>query len=195
MIASHFLHAFIVVQPLEPNSQNTRYKGQEFKEFLLTKLINAENACYKAEKFAKLELRTRTSLLQNLVDELKEKTREFLGADLVGQMAASPTPETPKADNTTAGSRFIDTVKKALISRVRSKPVVTASKSSSKSKSSNDSNSSSPDITSRGPLNNVTSNNNNALSSLTSNGKDLQNGNNPTMLGPQHIVECCYNLV
>lgn len=43
----------------------------EFKEFLLTKLINAENACYKAEKFAKLELRTRTSLLQSLIDELK----------------------------------------------------------------------------------------------------------------------------
>ncbi|XP_065358183.1 rap1 GTPase-activating protein 1 isoform X2 [Calliphora vicina] len=150
MIASHFLHAFIVVQPLEPNTPNTRYKvsvaarddvpffgptlpnpavfrkGQDFKEFLLTKLINAENACYKAEKFAKLELRTRTSLLQNLVDELKEKTREFLGADLVGQMAASPTPETPKADNTTAGSRFIDTVKKALISRVRSQSVDTS---------------------------------------------------------------------
>ena len=25
MIASHFLHAFIVVQVIEPNSQNTRY--------------------------------------------------------------------------------------------------------------------------------------------------------------------------
>lgn len=53
--------------------------GPEFKEFLLTKLINAENACYKAEKFAKLELRTRTSLLQTLTDELKQKTTEFLG--------------------------------------------------------------------------------------------------------------------
>ncbi|KAF1414187.1 Rap1 GTPase-activating protein 1, partial [Spheniscus humboldti] len=30
-------------------------KGPEFQEFLLTKLINAEYACYKAEKFAKLE--------------------------------------------------------------------------------------------------------------------------------------------
>ncbi|XP_059220173.1 rap1 GTPase-activating protein 1 isoform X2 [Stomoxys calcitrans] len=150
MIASHFLHAFIVIQPLEPNTPNTRYKvsvtarddvpffgptlpnpavfrkGQEFKEFILTKLINAENACYKAEKFAKLELRTRTSLLQNLVDELKEKTREFLGADLSGTVAVSPIPETPKADTTTAGSRFIDTVKKALISRVRSQSVDTS---------------------------------------------------------------------
>lgn len=146
MIASHFLHAFIVIQPLEPNTPNTRYKvsvtarddvpffgptlpnpaifrkGIEFKEFLLTKLINAENACYKAEKFAKLELRTRTSLLQNLVEELKEKTRDFLGADL-STGATSPAPDTPKSDNSNAGSRFIDTVKKALISRVRSQSV------------------------------------------------------------------------
>lgn len=33
-------------------------QGPEFQEFLLTKLINAEYACYKAEKFAKLEVRT-----------------------------------------------------------------------------------------------------------------------------------------
>ena len=31
-------------------------QGPEFREFLLTKLINAENACYKAERFAKLEV-------------------------------------------------------------------------------------------------------------------------------------------
>ncbi|XP_039437570.1 rap1 GTPase-activating protein 1 isoform X3 [Culex pipiens pallens] len=143
MIASHFLHAFVVVQPLEPNTPNCRYKisvtarddvpffgptlpqpsvfkkGPELKEFLLTKLINAENACYKADKFAQLELRTRTSLLQNLVDELKEKTRDFLGADLLGA-PTSPTPETPKSEGGFTGSRFIDTVKKALNARLRS---------------------------------------------------------------------------
>lgn len=32
-------------------------QGPEFQEFLLTKLINAEYACYRAEKFAKLEVR------------------------------------------------------------------------------------------------------------------------------------------
>ncbi|KAL1498001.1 hypothetical protein ABEB36_008867 [Hypothenemus hampei] len=130
MIASHFLHAFIVVQVLDAETPNARYKvsvtarddvpffgptlptpavfkhGLEFKEFLLTKLINAENACYKAEKFAKLELRTRTSLLQSLTDELKEKTADFLGG---GQATA---PGTPKGDSG-PGARFIDTVKKA----------------------------------------------------------------------------------
>ncbi|KAJ9597843.1 hypothetical protein L9F63_011338, partial [Diploptera punctata] len=144
MIASHFLHAFIVVQVLDPNSPNTRYKvsvtarddvpffgptlptpavfkkGPEFKEFLLTKLINAENACYKAEKFAKLELRTRSSLLQSLTDELREKSREFLG----GGDSSQSTPDTPKSDSSSgAGSRFIDTVRKALIARVRSTSV------------------------------------------------------------------------
>ena len=34
-------------------------KGPALKEFLLTKLINAELACYKAERFAKLEVRRR----------------------------------------------------------------------------------------------------------------------------------------
>lgn len=170
MIASHFLHAFIVVQPLEPNTPNARYKvsvtarddvpffgptlpspsvfmrGPELQEFLLTKLINAENACYKASRFATLELRTRTSLLQNLVDELKVKTHEYLGsgngaggaggsfgADGVWNESGpnSPAPDasgggggssttTPKADSGSgnAGLRFIDTVRKAL--RVRS---------------------------------------------------------------------------
>ncbi|NXX84746.1 RPGP1 protein, partial [Urocolius indicus] len=79
MIASNFLHAFVVVQLEQDGSQGTLYKvsvtarddvpffgpplpdpavfrkGPEFQEFLLTKLINAEYACYKAEKFAKLE--------------------------------------------------------------------------------------------------------------------------------------------
>nr|CAD7444326.1 unnamed protein product [Timema bartmani] len=142
MIASHFLHAYIVVQVLEPQTPNTRYKvsvtarddvpffgptlpnpavfkkGPELKEFLLTKLINAENACYKAEKFSKLELRTRTSLLQSLVDELRDKSREFLGG------SDSPSaPDTPKSDGGGAGSRFIDTVRKALTARVRSQSV------------------------------------------------------------------------
>lgn len=93
-------------------------KGRELKEFLLTKLINAENACYKANKFAQLELRTRASLLQNLADDLKKKTIEFLGTGVrVEPGAVSPQPEgTPKQEG--PSTRFIDTVKKA-ISKVR----------------------------------------------------------------------------
>lgn len=142
MIASHFLHAFIVVQVMDPNTSNTRYKvsvtarddvpffgpnfpqpaifraGPDFREFLLTKLINAENAAYKAHKFAKLELRTRSSLLHSLCEELREKTREYLG----GESEESRHGDTSNGSGT--GTRFIDTVRKALIARVRSNPSV-----------------------------------------------------------------------
>jgi len=41
--------------PTMPNPAVFRH-GPDFKQFLLTKLVNAENACYKAHKFAKLEV-------------------------------------------------------------------------------------------------------------------------------------------
>ncbi|XP_058794361.1 rap1 GTPase-activating protein 1-like isoform X2 [Phymastichus coffea] len=150
MIASHFLHAFIVVQVVDPCTPNTRYKvsitarddvpwfgptlptpavflrGVEFKEFLLTKLVNAENAAYKAEKFSKLELRTRSALLESLTEELQTKTAEFLGAtagnlsSFLGNCPVSPTSnDVSGTASGGSGSRFIDTVRKALISRVR----------------------------------------------------------------------------
>ncbi|XP_039289519.1 rap1 GTPase-activating protein 1 [Nilaparvata lugens] len=144
MIASHFLHAYIVVQAIEPNTPNTRYeikvtarddvpffgptlpsppifkKGPELKEFLLTKLINAENACYKAHKFAKLELRTRTSLLSSLCEELREKSKDFMGGE--GGLSGGDPADTPKSESG-PGTRFIDTVRKALIARVRNQGV------------------------------------------------------------------------
>nr|XP_042710980.1 rap1 GTPase-activating protein 1-like isoform X10 [Chrysemys picta bellii] len=79
MIASNFLHAYVVVQLAHGAIGETLYKvsvtarddvpffgpplpnpaifkkGPEFREFLLAKLINAEYSCYQAEKFAKLE--------------------------------------------------------------------------------------------------------------------------------------------
>lgn len=103
MIASNFLHAYVVVQAENPCSGNTLYKvsvtarddvpffgpplptpavfqkGPEFQEFLLTKLINAEYACYKAEKFAKLEERTRTALLETLYEELHLNSQAMMG--------------------------------------------------------------------------------------------------------------------
>ncbi|KAL4647562.1 rap1 GTPase-activating protein 2 isoform X4 [Arapaima gigas] len=104
MIASNFLHAYVVVQVENPGTEHTTYKvvsvtaredvpsfgpplpnppvfkkGPEFWEFLLTKLINAETACYKSDKFAKLEGRTRAALLDNLHDELHRQTQATLG--------------------------------------------------------------------------------------------------------------------
>ncbi|XP_057219361.1 rap1 GTPase-activating protein 1 isoform X3 [Triplophysa rosa] len=103
MIASNFLHAYVVVQVENACSDNVLYKvsvtarddvpffgpplpnpaifkkGPEFHEFLLTKLINAEYACYKAEKFAKLEERTRSALLETLYEELHINSQAMMG--------------------------------------------------------------------------------------------------------------------
>ncbi|XP_048770676.1 rap1 GTPase-activating protein 1-like isoform X24 [Ostrea edulis] len=126
MIASHFLHAYIVVQPITGEDGSTKYKvsvaarsdvprfgpplphsavfekGPEFKDFILTKLINAETACYKAEQFAKLEERTRTALLEVLLQDLTRKTNELFGT-------SSPNPNSVKDSR-----NFMDNIKRAL---------------------------------------------------------------------------------
>ncbi|XP_061325891.1 rap1 GTPase-activating protein 2 isoform X3 [Pezoporus flaviventris] len=131
MIASNFLHAYIVVQVENPEAENTAYKvsvtaredvpsfgpplpsppvfqkSPEFREFLLTKLINAENACCKSDKFAKLEDRTRAALLDNLHDELHGHTQTMLGLG----------PEEDKLENGGHGG-FLESFKRAI--RVRS---------------------------------------------------------------------------
>uniref|UniRef100_A0A7N6A9R0 Rap-GAP domain-containing protein n=1 Tax=Anabas testudineus TaxID=64144 RepID=A0A7N6A9R0_ANATE len=109
MIASNFLHAYVLVQVENPCTEHTTYKvsvtaredvppfgpplpnpavfkkGPEFRDFLLTKLINAENACYKSDKFAKLEGRTRAALLDNLHDELHRQSQAMMGMGQVGE--------------------------------------------------------------------------------------------------------------
>ncbi|XP_058258572.1 rap1 GTPase-activating protein 1 isoform X9 [Hemibagrus wyckioides] len=103
MIASNFLHAYVVVQVENACTGNVLYKvsvtsrndvpffgpalpdpaifrkSSEFHEFLLTKLINAEYSCYKAEKFAKLEERTRSALLETLYEELHVNSQCMMG--------------------------------------------------------------------------------------------------------------------
>ncbi|MEQ2267231.1 hypothetical protein XENORESO_003326, partial [Xenotaenia resolanae] len=103
MIQSNFLHAYVVVQVENACTDNVTYKvsvtarddvpffgpalpdpaifkkGPEFHEFLFTKLINAEYACYKAEKFAKLEERTRLALLETLYEELHINSQSMMG--------------------------------------------------------------------------------------------------------------------
>ena len=138
IIASHFLHAYILVQPVtSPSSGEVSYKvsvtaradvpyfgpslpnppvfrrGEEFKEFLLTKLINAENACYKAEKFSTLERRTRSCLLSNLTEQLCSLTAEYLNSQVRDEKAE-------KADTATNTNGILNSVKKALIGRSKS---------------------------------------------------------------------------
>lgn len=132
MIASHFLHAYIVVQPIDPCTSITRYrvnvvaqkdvphfgpplplgaifdKGHAFKDFLLSKLINGERACHQATKFQTLHQRTRATLLVNLAKELREHTVEYINANYNSSQTAvskSPSP---------SSSRLFTSVKKAL---------------------------------------------------------------------------------
>ncbi|XP_054587727.2 rap1 GTPase-activating protein 1 isoform X5 [Nothobranchius furzeri] len=103
MIQSNFLHAYVVVQVENACTDNVTYKvsvtarddvpffgptlpdpaifkkGPDFHEFLFTKLINAEYACYKAEKFSKLEERTRSALLETLYEELHINSQSMMG--------------------------------------------------------------------------------------------------------------------
>ncbi|XP_068567755.1 rap1 GTPase-activating protein 1-like isoform X6 [Cebidichthys violaceus] len=135
MIASNFLHAYVVVQVVNPCSDNVLYKvsvtarddvpffgpalpnpavfkkSPEFHEFLFTKLINAEYACYKAEKFAKLEERTRSALLETLYEELHVNSQAMMG---VGG-------DDDKLENGSAGGGgFFESFKRVMRSRSQS---------------------------------------------------------------------------
>lgn len=88
------------------------------------------------------QLRTRTSLLHSLCEELKDKTKDFLGYNGDGSMGAitglgseqtksmaSSSSSSSECGNGTisgAGSRFIDTVRKALIARVKTQTLSNA---------------------------------------------------------------------
>lgn len=91
MLQSNFVHCIIVVQAM-PATHNTRYKlsvlrredvpsfgppipalieSGEVRDFILNKLIRAEYACYRADRFKALQTRTRDCLLQSLVKQLR----------------------------------------------------------------------------------------------------------------------------
>ncbi|XP_037916826.1 uncharacterized protein LOC119655154 isoform X4 [Hermetia illucens] len=95
-IKSHFLHTFILVRISKARIQRkpTRYevsvvtrdevgaykpylweqsvfeKGPMFREWLLTKIVNGERASYSAPKFARMQERTRSQMLEDLVMNL-----------------------------------------------------------------------------------------------------------------------------
>ncbi|XP_061772587.1 rap1 GTPase-activating protein 2 [Nerophis ophidion] len=139
VIKSHFLHCFIVVRKVPREMEDTGKAAYRvnltaredvppfgpvlpdppiftdrslLREFLLTKLINAEISCYKAEQFSRLELRTRSSLLESLQAELCTRSQCMVG---------DPSPSS-NAENVRGGSEgsggFIENFKRAI--RVRS---------------------------------------------------------------------------
>uniref|UniRef100_A0A668UFQ2 Rap-GAP domain-containing protein n=1 Tax=Oreochromis aureus TaxID=47969 RepID=A0A668UFQ2_OREAU len=91
-IRSHFQHVFIIVQVHEPCTENTYYRvavtrskdiplfgplfpkgarfprSAAFRDFLLAKAVNAENAAEKSEKFRSMATRTRQEYLKDLAE-------------------------------------------------------------------------------------------------------------------------------
>ncbi|GFS11746.1 signal-induced proliferation-associated 1-like protein 1 [Elysia marginata] len=89
-VRSQFQHVFIIIRVTNPNSDGARYsiaitrskdvppfgppipqncsfkKTQEFVDFLLAKIINAENAAHKSDKFRTMATRTRQEYLKDL---------------------------------------------------------------------------------------------------------------------------------
>uniref|UniRef100_A0A8C4DCH0 Signal-induced proliferation-associated 1 like 3 n=1 Tax=Dicentrarchus labrax TaxID=13489 RepID=A0A8C4DCH0_DICLA len=91
-IRSHFQHVFVIVRVHNPCSENTCYSvavtrmkdvppfgppipsgvtfrdTETFRNFLLAKIINAENAAHKSEKFHTMATRTRQEYLRDLAE-------------------------------------------------------------------------------------------------------------------------------
>ncbi|KAF3705971.1 Signal-induced proliferation-associated 1-like protein 1 [Channa argus] len=91
-IRSHFQHVFIIIQVHEPCTDNTYYRvavtrskdmplfgplfpkgarfprSPAFRDFLLAKAVNAENAAEKSEKFRSMATRTRQEYLKDLAE-------------------------------------------------------------------------------------------------------------------------------
>ncbi|KAK0174637.1 hypothetical protein PV327_010391 [Microctonus hyperodae] len=89
-IRSQFQHVFIIVRAINPCTENTQYtvavsrskevpifgppvpsgatfnKGKSFADFILAKVINAENAAHRSEKFSTMATRTRQEYLKDL---------------------------------------------------------------------------------------------------------------------------------
>ncbi|CAF4518259.1 unnamed protein product, partial [Rotaria sp. Silwood2] len=99
-IASQFLHVYLVVTPLDNdgarfkvsvihrdsvplfgpfiNHSNSFHCDHIFKQWLLTKLINAEMASCKANTFQKYQERTKMNLFENLYRTVHDNNRPFM---------------------------------------------------------------------------------------------------------------------
>ncbi|KAM9310470.1 rap1 GTPase-activating protein 2 isoform 2-T2 [Pholidichthys leucotaenia] len=140
LIKSHFLHCFLVVRRIQRKEEPAGVVYQvcvtaredvppfgpvlpdppifsdhsQLREFLLTKLINAEISCYKAEQFSRLELRTRSSLLESLQAELFTRSQYMMGDP---SLTSAPNSEGVRGPSEGSGG-FIENFKRAI--RVRS---------------------------------------------------------------------------
>ncbi|KAH9491427.1 Signal-induced proliferation-associated 1-like protein 2 [Bulinus truncatus] len=105
-VRSQFQHVFIIVRVSNPNSDSARYsvaitrskdvppfgppipqncsfkKTQDFVDFLLAKIINAENAAHKSEKFLTMATRTRQEYLKDLATNYVTSTAVDSGSKL-----------------------------------------------------------------------------------------------------------------
>uniref|UniRef100_A0A8C2JAL8 Signal-induced proliferation-associated 1 like 2 n=1 Tax=Cyprinus carpio TaxID=7962 RepID=A0A8C2JAL8_CYPCA len=97
-IRSHFQHVFIIIKVHNPCTEHVCYsvavarskdvpafgppipkgvmfpKSAVFRDFLLAKVINGENAAHKSEKFRAMATRTRQEYLKDLVDNFTSAT-------------------------------------------------------------------------------------------------------------------------
>ncbi|KAM3613892.1 uncharacterized protein V6R79_006707 [Siganus canaliculatus] len=139
IIKSHFLHCFVVVRRVQrmDGTGDTAYQvsvtarddvppfgpvlpdppmftdRSVLKNFLLTKLINAEISCYKAQQFSRLELRTRSLLLESLQAELSTRSQCMMGYPSLSALSS----EAARGASEGSGG-FIENFKRAI--RVRS---------------------------------------------------------------------------
>jgi len=97
-IRSQFQHVFIIVRAHNPCTENTQYsvavtrsknvpmfgppipagalftKSSSFTKFILTKVINAENAAHRSDKFVSMATRTRQEYLKDLATNYSTQT-------------------------------------------------------------------------------------------------------------------------
>lgn len=137
MIASNFLHIYIVVQPVSGGSSykvtiaarddvpdfgpgfpasgsNVIEHGPALKDFILAKIMNAEYASFKGKKLSQLELRTRGNLLNILAEDLCNSTSRFLSQSTLARLNSE---ENKKATG------VVKTWKRSLSIRTRSVPL------------------------------------------------------------------------
>ena len=68
------------VEDFNPNTLNCgiHQAGPRLRELLLTKLINAEQSCYRSSVFLNLEQRTRFTMLNDVSNSLIDETNKYL---------------------------------------------------------------------------------------------------------------------